>query len=167
MSSHTKCQFSTLLHSLLYMRWTSVVCCCVRATNGSHFTFNSSWPGLVCMISQICHPLLPMALTVGQTMSCARLKKMQICCLDPKRISISGKIKVFCFDKTGTLTKVQTCQLPNLVLCSRTLPVVLLLSSHIRHHCQSVILPTMFSIFDSSSLVGWSRLPRLPHGCTC
>ena len=146
------------------MRWTSVVCCCVRANNGSHFTFNSSWPGLVCMISQICHPLLPMALTVGQTMSCARLKKMQICCLDPKRISISGKIKVFCFDKTGTLTKVKLANCSTWhslsVLCQ-------LFLSQFQHHSQSVILPTRFSIFDSSLLLGWARLPRLPPGCTC
>eukprot|EP00656_Telonema_subtile_P009200 TRINITY_DN14315_c0_g1_i1.p1 TRINITY_DN14315_c0_g1~~TRINITY_DN14315_c0_g1_i1.p1 ORF type:complete len:323 (+),score=72.76 TRINITY_DN14315_c0_g1_i1:190-1158(+) len=76
-----------------------------RSDNGAHSTFNNSWPTLLCMVSQICHPLLPMALTVGQTMSCRRLKSLSIFCLDPKRISISGKIKVFCFDKTGTLTK--------------------------------------------------------------
>lgn len=28
-----------------------------------------------------------------------------IYCLNPKRIAIAGKIRVFCFDKTGTLTK--------------------------------------------------------------
>ena len=28
-----------------------------------------------------------------------------IFCLNPKRIAIAGKIRVFCFDKTGTLTK--------------------------------------------------------------
>lgn len=27
-----------------------------------------------------------------------------IYCLNPKRIAIAGKIRVFCFDKTGTLT---------------------------------------------------------------
>lgn len=34
-----------------------------------------------------------------------RLKRHGINCLQPKRIMISGKIRVFCFDKTGTLTK--------------------------------------------------------------
>lgn len=34
-----------------------------------------------------------------------RLKGHGINCLQPKRIMISGKIRVFCFDKTGTLTK--------------------------------------------------------------
>ena len=33
------------------------------------------------------------------------LQKKGINCLNPKRIAISGKIRVFCFDKTGTLTK--------------------------------------------------------------
>ena len=33
------------------------------------------------------------------------LQKNGINCLNPKRIAISGKIRVFCFDKTGTLTK--------------------------------------------------------------
>ena len=33
------------------------------------------------------------------------LQKKGINCLNPKRIAISGKIRVFCFDNTGTLTK--------------------------------------------------------------
>jgi magnesium-transporting ATPase (P-type) len=32
-------------------------------------------------------------------------QKLGIYCLNPKRIAIAGKIRVFCFDKTGTLTK--------------------------------------------------------------
>lgn len=50
-------------------------------------------------------PLLPVALEVGQLQSVERLKKRGIYCLNPKRIAIAGKIRVFCFDKTGTLTK--------------------------------------------------------------
>ena len=65
-------------------------------------------------------PLLPIALVVGQTMSSKRLKDVGVCwyvllqpqrlsasvySLDPKRIAISGKIRVYCWDKTGTLTK--------------------------------------------------------------
>jgi cation-transporting ATPase 13A3/4/5 len=33
------------------------------------------------------------------------LQNRGIFCVNPKRIAIAGKIRVFCFDKTGTLTK--------------------------------------------------------------
>ncbi len=35
----------------------------------------------------------------------AVMQAQRIFCLNPKRISIAGKIRLFCFDKTGTLTK--------------------------------------------------------------
>jgi len=56
-------------------------------------------------ISQILPPLLPIALVIGHTKSAARLKKLGILSVQPKRIAISGKIHAFMFDKTGTLTK--------------------------------------------------------------
>uniref|UniRef100_A0A0G4HJG7 P-type ATPase A domain-containing protein n=1 Tax=Chromera velia CCMP2878 TaxID=1169474 RepID=A0A0G4HJG7_9ALVE len=56
-------------------------------------------------VSQILSPLLPVALVVGQIRSSARLKQAGIVCVNPGRIAISGKVRVFCFDKTGTLTK--------------------------------------------------------------
>jgi len=56
-------------------------------------------------VSQILSPLLPVAMVVGQNMAAARLQKVGVYCVNPKRIAISGKIRVFCFDKTGTLTK--------------------------------------------------------------
>ena len=34
-----------------------------------------------------------------------RLKKKQIFCIAPAKISIAGKVKTVCFDKTGTLTE--------------------------------------------------------------
>ncbi|KNC82367.1 hypothetical protein SARC_05338, partial [Sphaeroforma arctica JP610] len=57
--------------------------------------------------------------------------------LNPTRISISGKIRVFCFDKTGTLTKeglvflgaqpVENKQFGEMVGCgNRTMPVRLM-----------------------------------------
>lgn len=39
------------------------------------------------------------------THCCSFLQGRKIFCLNPKRIAIAGKIRVFCFDKTGTLTK--------------------------------------------------------------
>jgi magnesium-transporting ATPase (P-type) len=59
----------------------------------------------VMTVSQIMSPLIPVALVVGQTQSSKRLATNHgIYCLDPKRIAIAGKVRVFCFDKTGTLT---------------------------------------------------------------
>ena len=56
-------------------------------------------------LSQVLSPLVPIALVVGQTMSSNRLTGMGVFCVNPKRIAISGKVRVYCFDKTGTLTK--------------------------------------------------------------
>jgi P-type E1-E2 ATPase len=56
-------------------------------------------------LSQILSPLLPAVLVIGQSQACNRLLKKGILCVDLKRITIAGKVKVFCFDKTGTLTK--------------------------------------------------------------
>ena len=50
------------------------------------------------------HTSLPSALEKWLSDS-LHLQKKGINCLNPKRIAISGKIRVFCFDKTGTLTK--------------------------------------------------------------
>eukprot|EP00494_Astrolonche_serrata_P030697 UN30965 len=56
--------------------------------------------------SQMLPPLLPLTLIVGQAASAARLQaEMSIFCVNPKRISICGKVRLCCFDKTGTLTK--------------------------------------------------------------
>ncbi|KAL2914989.1 hypothetical protein HK105_205533 [Polyrhizophydium stewartii] len=56
-------------------------------------------------ISQVLSPLLPAVLVIGQSISADRLRKQGIMCVDLSRITLAGKVKVFCFDKTGTLTK--------------------------------------------------------------
>lgn len=70
---------------------------------------NSSWITKfvygIFTLSQILSPLLPIALVAGQNMASQRLSALGVNCINPKRIAISGKIRVFCFDKTGTLTK--------------------------------------------------------------
>lgn len=50
-------------------------------------------------------PSLPAAMSVGTVYALQRLAKSNIFCINPSRVNISGKIKLFCFDKTGTLTE--------------------------------------------------------------
>ncbi|KAJ3414429.1 hypothetical protein HDV05_006610 [Chytridiales sp. JEL 0842] len=64
-----------------------------------------SWFYGMFTISQVLSPLLPAVLVIGQSISSERLTKMGIMCVDLDRITLSGKVKVFCFDKTGTLTR--------------------------------------------------------------
>jgi cation-transporting ATPase 13A3/4/5 len=56
-------------------------------------------------ISQVLSPVLPAVLVIGQSVSAERLRAKGIMCVDLNRITLAGKVKVFCFDKTGTLTK--------------------------------------------------------------
>ncbi|KAE9327735.1 putative cation-transporting ATPase 13A3 [Phytophthora fragariae] len=56
---------------------------------------------LSCVIS----PLLPVVITVGQVNASQRLEKLGIFSLNVQRITLCGKVRIFCFDKTGTLTK--------------------------------------------------------------
>ncbi|KAJ3358499.1 hypothetical protein HDU91_005206 [Kappamyces sp. JEL0680] len=56
-------------------------------------------------ISQVLSPILPAVLVIGQSVSSERLRSKGILCVDLNRITLAGKVKVFCFDKTGTLTK--------------------------------------------------------------
>eukprot|EP00249_Psilotum_nudum_P025155 c29394_g1_i2 orf=541-4356(-) len=72
---------------------------------GAQSIWVTKWNYCMAIINQIMSPLLPVALEVGQLHAVERLKKRGIYCLNPKRIAIVGKIRVFCFDKTGTLTK--------------------------------------------------------------
>lgn len=60
--------------------------------------------GMFC-ISQILSPLLPAVFVIAQSVASERLRKQKIVCTDMQRISLAGKVKIFCFDKTGTLTK--------------------------------------------------------------
>lgn len=50
-------------------------------------------------------PSLPAAMGVGTVYALQRLSRSKIFCINPSRVNISGKIKLFCFDKTGTLTE--------------------------------------------------------------
>ncbi|KAJ2454265.1 hypothetical protein EV183_001631 [Coemansia sp. RSA 2336] len=56
-------------------------------------------------MSQLISPLLPAALVMGQSVAANRLKKKGIYCVNLPRITMAGKVSLFCFDKTGTLTK--------------------------------------------------------------
>ncbi|RLN38432.1 hypothetical protein BBJ28_00002064 [Nothophytophthora sp. Chile5] len=57
------------------------------------------------LISAVVSPLLPVVTTVGQVNAATRLQKSGIFSLNVQRITLCGKVRVFCFDKTGTLTK--------------------------------------------------------------
>lgn len=57
------------------------------------------------MISAVLSPLIPVVFTVGQANAAKRLQRRGVFCLDPQRIALGGKVRVFAFDKTGTITK--------------------------------------------------------------
>ncbi|GAB9464811.1 hypothetical protein Gpo141_00002237 [Globisporangium polare] len=57
------------------------------------------------MFSAVLNPLLPVVITIGQVNAAKRLQKKDVFCLNPQRITLCGKVRVFCFDKTGTITK--------------------------------------------------------------
>ena len=50
-------------------------------------------------------PALPAAMTIGVAFAMSRLKKKNINCTSPYKVSVAGKISAFVFDKTGTLTE--------------------------------------------------------------
>jgi cation-transporting ATPase 13A3/4/5 len=60
--------------------------------------------GTFCVL-QALSPLLPVALSAGQSVAAGRLKDFGVQCLDPPRITVGGELQVFVFDKTGTLTE--------------------------------------------------------------
>ncbi|KAJ7537387.1 hypothetical protein O6H91_11G004100 [Diphasiastrum complanatum] len=94
---------------VLFLIAYAIVCFIISIIFQNHTGSQSIWvtKWMYCMFSvnQILNPLLPVALEVGQLHAVNNLKKRGILCLNPKRIAIAGKIRVFCFDKTGTLTK--------------------------------------------------------------
>jgi cation-transporting ATPase 13A3/4/5 len=57
------------------------------------------------MYGRILSSLLSVALVMGEHLSARRLNKLNVFSINPKRIAISGKIRIMCFDKTGTLTE--------------------------------------------------------------
>eukprot|EP00386_Alphamonas_edax_P010227 GDKI01033192.1.p1 GENE.GDKI01033192.1~~GDKI01033192.1.p1 ORF type:complete len:1084 (-),score=367.52 GDKI01033192.1:907-4158(-) len=50
-------------------------------------------------------PALPCAMSVGTRYAIQRLKKLNVTCISPSRVDVSGQVNVMCFDKTGTLTE--------------------------------------------------------------
>ncbi|XP_057289537.1 polyamine-transporting ATPase 13A3-like [Hydractinia symbiolongicarpus] len=50
-------------------------------------------------------PSLPAFMSVGLMYALHRLRKKKIFCIDPARVNVCGKLKMFVFDKTGTLTE--------------------------------------------------------------
>lgn len=65
----------------------------------------ASFAYCIFIISVVVSPLLPVVITVGQVNASKRLEKLGVFCLNTQRLTLCGKIRVFCFDKTGTLTK--------------------------------------------------------------
>ncbi|RLN20395.1 hypothetical protein BBI17_009970, partial [Phytophthora kernoviae] len=57
------------------------------------------------VLSSVISPLLPVVITVGQVNASQRLEKQGVFSLNVQRITLCGKVRIFCFDKTGTLTK--------------------------------------------------------------
>ncbi|KAJ0389973.1 hypothetical protein P43SY_011227 [Pythium insidiosum] len=57
------------------------------------------------MLSAVLSPLIPVVITVGQVNASRRLQERGVFCLNPQRVPLSGKVRVFAFDKTGTITK--------------------------------------------------------------
>ncbi|KAJ3118511.1 hypothetical protein HK100_000591 [Physocladia obscura] len=94
---HLKVVFFVLMAWGIVMLGVSVF---MLGTNGTDAWFYGMFT-----ISQILSPLLPAVLVIGQSVSSQRLAKKGILCVDLDRITLSGKVKVYCFDKTGTLTK--------------------------------------------------------------
>lgn len=70
---------------------------------------DSSWTTIlaycVFSVSQVVSPMLKIALVAGRVAASRRLQTKGISVIDPQRIDVAGKVRVFCFDKTGTLTK--------------------------------------------------------------
>jgi cation-transporting ATPase 13A3/4/5 len=88
---------------MLLMVWGLVALIIVSNIAGT--TGTTTWLYAVFIVSQVLPPILPAVLVIGQSTSAARLRNVNIFCVDLPRITIAGKVKVFCFDKTGTLTQ--------------------------------------------------------------
>ncbi|DBB17796.1 TPA: hypothetical protein ACH3X3_002824 [Trebouxia sp. C0006] len=73
--------------------------------NGSYSQWVTKFVYCMGVVNQCLNPLLPVVLTVGDVQAVRRLKALGIVCLDPGRVAISGKIRIFALDKTGTLTQ--------------------------------------------------------------
>ncbi|KAI5068179.1 hypothetical protein GOP47_0016524 [Adiantum capillus-veneris] len=90
---------------LLYAFVCFIIAIIFMDMTGAQTIWVTKWIYCMAIVNQIMSPLLPVALEIGQLQAVERLKKRGIFSLNPSRIAIAGKIRVFCFDKTGTLTK--------------------------------------------------------------
>uniref|UniRef100_M4BQF0 P-type ATPase A domain-containing protein n=1 Tax=Hyaloperonospora arabidopsidis (strain Emoy2) TaxID=559515 RepID=M4BQF0_HYAAE len=73
--------------------------------NGKLSNRYASFCYAIFVLSCVISPLLPVVITVGQVNASQRLEKQGIFSLNVQRITLCGKVRIFCFDKTGTLTK--------------------------------------------------------------
>eukprot|EP00929_Paragymnodinium_shiwhaense_P036539 TRINITY_DN19569_c0_g1_i4.p1 TRINITY_DN19569_c0_g1~~TRINITY_DN19569_c0_g1_i4.p1 ORF type:complete len:1292 (-),score=164.98 TRINITY_DN19569_c0_g1_i4:385-4260(-) len=82
----------------------SIGCLCVTLrTQGAGYTiafFSSAG-----FVIQALNPMLPVSLTMGQSVAAQRLEEVGIMCLSLGRLPIAGKIRTMVFDKTGTITQ--------------------------------------------------------------
>uniref|UniRef100_H3H4Q2 Cation-transporting P-type ATPase C-terminal domain-containing protein n=1 Tax=Phytophthora ramorum TaxID=164328 RepID=H3H4Q2_PHYRM len=96
-----------VLITLLFMY--AVVACILIVNfllgNGSLSNRFAAFCYAIFMLSCVISPLLPVVITVGQVNASQRLEKQGIFSLNVQRITLCGKVRIFCFDKTGTLTK--------------------------------------------------------------
>ncbi|POM75969.1 P-type ATPase (P-ATPase) Superfamily [Phytophthora palmivora] len=67
--------------------------------NNQYATFFTS----IFMLSAVVNRLLPVVITVEQVNASQRLEKQGVFSLNVQRITLCGKVRIFCFDKTGTL----------------------------------------------------------------
>lgn len=78
----------------------TVVTKAMRGVSASHLLVEA-----LDLITIVVPPALPAAMTVGRMYAQRRLKRMNIFCISPRTINVSGSIDCVCFDKTGTLTE--------------------------------------------------------------
>jgi len=57
------------------------------------------------LVTIVVPPALPAAMTIGIVIAQNRLGKLNIFCISPRSINVSGSIDCVCFDKTGTITE--------------------------------------------------------------
>ncbi|RLN66613.1 hypothetical protein BBJ28_00021017, partial [Nothophytophthora sp. Chile5] len=96
-----------VLITLLFV-YAVIACGCIikfLMSNGNLSNKFAAFCYAIFMLSCVISPLLPVVITVGQVNAAQRLEKQGIFSLNVQRITLCGKVRVFCFDKTGTLTK--------------------------------------------------------------
>jgi P-type E1-E2 ATPase len=57
------------------------------------------------LLTIVIPPTLPAALTIGTAYSLWRLNYLQIFCISPRKINVSGRVRLMVLDKTGTITE--------------------------------------------------------------